>query len=81
MAAKKTQPSTTNVLVINVPAWVNTTTKRKNNSSFIFRPQGESKYFLHGEEISEEEFLNIFSISQLDQNINQFGDRKDGRQL
>lgn len=67
--------------VVNVPAWVQTSAKRNNNSSFIFRPYDENKYLLHGKEITEKEFESIFKISDLQQNINRFGERKDGRQI
>lgn len=69
------------IRLLDVPKHVNSTYKRQNNASGVIKATGEHFYIVHGKEVTPEEFNEIFPIVPPRQNVNQYGDKLDGKQI
>lgn len=65
----------------NIPQWLYSKIKRANNSAGVILPTGESFYIVHGQQITPQEFDEIFPVAETVQNINRYGNKLDPRQI
>lgn len=75
------QASIPYIKIKNIPAWLLSKIKRKNHSAGVILPTGESFYFVHGQQITTDEFNEIFPVEQPVPNVNPYGGKLDSRQI
>jgi hypothetical protein len=76
-----TNQSNTYMRIRKISRWIWSKAKRNNNAAGVILPTGESYYLLHGQQITNEEFDQIFPLKEPVQNINRYGSKLDSRQI